>query len=103
MMDVKKFTCQMVGLPFVGKTEGVKEHNFCNRALTGVYGGLDESTLDNYDLRLLMAIRRYNTVLIPFYPRQKEKGPGGKSRYELMEEFVFDYRTHNPRTALALL
>jgi phage regulator Rha-like protein len=100
MMDMKKFVCQMTGLPFVGKTEGVKEHNFCNRALTGAYSGLDESTLDNYDLRLLAAIRRYNTVLIPFYPKQKEKAPDGKSRYELMEEFVMDYRFKNPRTAL---
>jgi hypothetical protein len=103
MTDAKMFAYDRLGLVFNGGAEGPKEHQFCNRALTGKWDALDESTLDNYDLKLLKAIRRYNTMLIPYYPRQKDKAADGKSRYELMEDFVADYRTKHPILTLATL
>lgn len=103
MIDAKMFAYERLGLIFNGGAEGPKEHQFCNRALTGKWDALDESTLDNYDLKLLKAIRRYNTMLMPYYPRQKDKAADGKSRYELMEAFVADYRAKHPRLTLVAL
>jgi phage regulator Rha-like protein len=69
------------------------EHLFCNRALTGKWGKLDESTLDAYDVKLLAAIRIHNANLIHHYPKQSD-------RKELMDKFVADYRAKHPNLKL---
>jgi phage regulator Rha-like protein len=48
---------------------------FCNRALTNVWGSLDEATLDIYDARQLSAIRNYNTLLMTRHLKQSEINP----------------------------
>ena len=89
------------GLVFVRDMLGKKtcvnhfcnEHLFVNRAFTGEWKPIDETTLDTYDLRLLKVIRERNTLLIQHYPVQKD-------RKELMDKFVADYRAKYPRFTL---
>ncbi len=69
------------------------EHLFCNRALTGKWGKLDEPTLDAYDVKLLAVIREHNANLIHHYPKQHE-------RKERLDKFVSDYRVKHPRLKL---
>jgi phage regulator Rha-like protein len=88
-------------LKFVRETDGKdtashhysNEHLFCNRALTGVWGPIDESELDVYDTKLLAAIRKHNSLLMSRYPSQKD-------RKKPMEDFVSSYRAKYPRTQL---
>lgn len=70
------------------------ENKFCNRALTGKWEPIDESTLDSYDLKLLEAIRRKNTILEVLHPVQKD-------RKLIMDNFVADYRNKTPRIGIA--
>lgn len=69
------------------------EHLFCNRALTGSYKALDESDLDEYDAKLLAAIRIHNSMLMTRNLPQPE-------RKESMDKFVTEYRQKNPRLSL---
>lgn len=69
------------------------EHKFCNRALTGKWGTLDESTLDTYDVKLLAAIRGHNANLMHHYPKQDD-------RKKPMNKFVADYRAKHPHLKL---
>ena len=69
------------------------EHLFCNRALTGKWGPINEADLDVYDAKLLRAIRRHNQKLITRYLAQKD-------RQQPMDDFVAEYRAKNPRTQL---
>ena len=71
------------------------EHLFCNRALTGDWLPLDESTLDTYDLRLLKAIRERNAILIQHHPKQAD-------RKQLLDDFVTEYRAKHPRLQLVI-
>lgn len=97
--DAAKFMTD--ALKFIRDTAGKKtesrhytnEHFFCNRALTGKWGKLDESTLDAYDVKLLAAIRAHNANLIHHYPRQDD-------RKKLMDEFVTKYRAKHPHLKL---
>jgi hypothetical protein len=92
MTDALKFIRDTAGK----KTESrhyTNEHFFCNRALTGKWGKLDESTLDAYDVKLLAAIRRHNALLMHHYPKQGD-------RKELMNKFVADYRVKHPHLKL---
>jgi hypothetical protein len=90
-------------LQFVRETSGkettanhyANEHLFCNRALTGRWGAIDEAALDVYDTRLLAAIRKRNILLLTRYPKQKD-------RKKLMDEFVSAYRAKHPRFTLVL-
>jgi hypothetical protein len=52
-----------------------------------------EVELDVYDLRLLGAIRKRNTLLITRHPKQAE-------RKKLLDAFVADYRAKHPRLKL---
>jgi hypothetical protein len=100
MMDAKRFVLEdILGLE-TGPSDFIKENFFCNRALTGMWEALDETSLDNYDMRLLKAIRDRNAVLIPHYPRQKEPAADGRSRRELLDAFVAEYRSKHPRLKL---
>lgn len=69
------------------------EHRFCNRALTGKWEEINEAELDVYDLRLLSAIRKHNTLLITRHLKQA-------NRRKLLEAFVADYRAKHPRLKL---
>lgn len=97
--DAAKFMTD--ALKFIRDTAGKKteprhytnEHFFCNRALTGKWGKLDESTLDAYDVKLLAAIRGHNANLIHHYPKQDD-------RKKLMDEFVTKYRAKHPHLKL---
>jgi hypothetical protein len=100
MMDAKKYTLEAVLGVESTAADFIKENHFCNRALTGKYGPLDESALDNYEMKLLTAIRRQNAVLIPHYPSQTKPGVNGKIRKELMDAFVLEWRIKNPRPRL---
>jgi Rha family phage regulatory protein len=88
-------------LRFVRETNGKEttnnhyrnEHRLCNRALTGKWEEINEVELDVYDLRLLAAIRKRNTLLITRHPKQAE-------RKKLLEAFVADYRAKHPRLKL---
>lgn len=71
------------------------EHLFCNRALTGDWQPLDETTLDTYDLRLLKAIRERNAILIQHYPKQAD-------RKQMIDDFVYNYRAKHPRLQLVI-
>jgi hypothetical protein len=68
-------------------------HKFCNRALTGKYAPIDETTLDAYDLILLGKIREKAAVLFAI-PMDKDE------RKKLMDDFVTNYRTKCPRTQI---
>jgi len=89
-------------LQFVRETEGKatnsnhfgNEHLFCNRALTGKWQTLDESTLDEYDIKLLSKIREYNTLLITRHLKQAD-------RKAMLDSFVANYRSKHPRIGLA--
>lgn len=64
------------------------EHLRCNRALTGEYTKIDESTLSAYDLALLGKIRERDTVLVALRL--------GKSEHNrLLDEYVKTYRAKN--------
>ena len=92
MTDALKFIRDLAGK----KTESrhyTSEHFFCNRALTGKWEKLDESTLDAYDVKLLAAIRQHNANLMHHYPKQSE-------RKKLMDKFVADYRAKHPHLKL---
>jgi phage regulator Rha-like protein len=97
--DAAKFMTD--ALKFIRDTAGKKtesrhytnEHFFCNRALTGKWGKLDEFTLDAYDVKLLAAIRGHNANLMHHYPKQDD-------RKELMNKFVSDYRAKHPHLKL---
>jgi phage regulator Rha-like protein len=88
MTDALKFIRDMAGK----KTEPrhyTNEHLFCNRALTGKWGKLDESMLDAYDVKLLAAIRGHNANLIHHYPNQND-------RKTMLDKFVTEYRAKYP-------
>ena len=69
------------------------EHFFCNRALTGKWGKLDESMLDAYDVKLLAAIRGHNANLMHHYPKQDD-------RKKPMDKFVSEYCAKHPHLKL---
>lgn len=92
MTDGLQFVRELLGKETNSNHYG-NEHLFCNRALTGKWGPLDESTLDAYDLRLLEKIRNHNTVLIALHPVQKD-------RKQLLDDFVSAYRIKHPRLQL---
>jgi Rha family phage regulatory protein len=71
------------------------EHLFCNRALTGDWQPLDESTLDTYDLRMLKAIRERNAILIQHHPKQAD-------RKQMLDDFVAEYKIKKPRLQLVI-
>lgn len=71
----------------------MNEHLFCNRALTGKWEPIDESELDAYELRLLAAIRKHNSMLMTRYLKQAD-------RKQLIDDFVASYRVKYPRLAL---
>ncbi|MDD5113010.1 MAG: Rha family transcriptional regulator [Methylobacter sp.] len=84
---------------FIRETEGKEtkpchysiEHKFCNRALTGRWESIIDSELDSYDLRLLSAIRRHNSLLMTRYPKQADrKAP--------LDNFVDQYKAKHPRS-----
>jgi phage regulator Rha-like protein len=75
------------------KNHYVNEHKFCNRALTGNWEPVYESSLDNYDVKLLGAIRSHNTLLMTRHLKQSD-------RRDLLDKFVCEYRLKNPRLAL---
>lgn len=83
----------------IGKKTNVNhytnEHLFCNRALTGDWQPLDETTLDTYDLRLLKAIRERNAILIQHYPKQAD-------RKQMIDDFVTEYKVKRPRLQLVI-
>jgi phage regulator Rha-like protein len=94
MTDSLKFIRDLAGK----KTDSrhyTNEHFFCNRALTGKWGKLDESTLDAYDVKLLAAIRGHNANLMHHNPKQDD-------RKELMNKFVSDYRAKHPHLKLLM-
>ena len=93
MLDTLEFTRELLGKETVTH-HYTNEHLFCNRALTGDWKPIEESALDNYDLKLLEAIRRHNAVLIPHFPGQKGE------RRKRLDEFVADYRAKRPRLYL---
>jgi phage regulator Rha-like protein len=95
MTDMLKFTRELMEKATV-KHHYENENLFCNRALTGKWEPLDESTLDNYDITLLAAIRRRNTMLIAHFLKQAD-------RKGLMDDFVIGYRAKHPRLTLATL
>jgi phage regulator Rha-like protein len=95
MQAMLKFTRELMGKG-MAKYHYENENFFCNRALTGKYDALDESTLDNYDITLLGAIRRHNTMLIAHFLKQAD-------RKGMMDKFVADYRAKNPRTEMVQL
>ena len=92
MTDMLKFTRELMGKD-TGRNHYINENKFCNRALTGKWEALDETALDNYDLALLAAIRRHNTLLIAHFPAQAD-------RKERLDVFVTEYRAKRPRLRL---
>ena len=92
MTDALKFIRDLAGKATEPR-HYTSEHFFCNRALTGKWEKLDESTLDAYDVKLLAAIRGHNSNLMHHYPKQND-------RKELMNKFVVDYRAKHPNLKL---
>ena len=92
LTDMLKFTREGMGKETIERHYS-NEAKFCNRALTGEYEKLDESTLDVYDARLLAAIRIHNAMLLTRFLPQPE-------RRKLMDDFVTEYRTKYPRLRL---
>lgn len=92
MTDALKFIRDLAGKTTEPR-HYTNEHFFCNRALTGKWGKLDESTLDAYDVKLLAAIRAHNANLIHHYPKQDD-------RKKLMDDFVTKYRAKHPHLKL---
>jgi phage regulator Rha-like protein len=92
MTDSLKFIRDLEGKE-TSSNHYTNEHFFCNRALTGKWGKLDESTLDAYDVKLLAVIRGHNANLIHHYPKQDD-------RKKLMDEFVTKYRAKHPHLKL---
>jgi len=94
MTDGLQFIRELLGKE-TNKHHYSNEHLFCNRALNGEWESINESTLDTYDLRLLEKIRIRNTVLIALHPVQKD-------RRKMLDNFVSEYRTKNPRLQLVI-
>ncbi|MBL1262063.1 hypothetical protein [Candidatus Methylomicrobium oryzae] len=92
MTDMLRFVRETNGKETT-KNHYLNEHQFCNRALTGKWEEINEAELDVYDLRLLSAIRKHNTLLITRYLKQAE-------RKKLLDAFVADYRAKPPRLKL---
>ncbi len=92
MTDALKFIRDLAGKATEPR-HYTSEYFFCNRALTGKWEKLDESTLDAYDVKLLAAIRGYNANLMHHYPNQHD-------RKEILNKFVADYRAKHPRLKL---
>jgi phage regulator Rha-like protein len=88
MTDALKFIRDLAGKD-TDTRHYTNEHLFCNRALTGKWEKLDESTLDAYDVKLLAVIRGHNANLIHHYPKQH-------GRKERLDKFVSDYRVKHP-------
>jgi phage regulator Rha-like protein len=95
MQDMKLAIMERDGLKWTDK-EAMKENFFCNRALTGLWAAIDESTLDAYDARLLGKIRDYNVILIGLYGKKQD------ARKVPMDDFVTEYRIKHPRLQLVL-
>jgi phage regulator Rha-like protein len=93
LTDMMKFTRETLGKESTEKHHYENEAKFCNRALTGVYGPLDEAALDAHDARKLAAIRAYDTMLMTRYIVQKD-------RRRLMDAFVVAYDLKHPRLKL---
>ena len=92
LTDMLKFTREGLGKE-TDKNHYTNEAKFCNRALTGKYEAIDESTLDVYDARLLAAIRIHNSMLMTrFLPQGARK--------QLMDDFVNIYKSKHPRFTL---
>jgi phage regulator Rha-like protein len=94
MMDALVYKRDSVGKDTTAN-HFTNENLFCNRALTGQWEPLDESTLDAYDLRLLSAIRAHNIFLLSKNLKQQD-------RKEEMDDFVKKYRTKKPRLQLVI-
>lgn len=92
MTDALKFIRDLAGKTTEPR-HYTNEHLFCNRALTGKWGKLDESTLDAYDVKLLAAIRGHNANLIHHYPDQND-------RKAMLDKFVAAYRVTHPHLKL---
>lgn len=94
MTDALKFSRDLAGKDTDAR-HYTNEHLFCNRALTGNWEKLDESTLDAYDVKLLAAIRGHNANLIHHYPDQH-------ARKEILEKLVTEYRVKHSRLKLVV-
>ena len=92
MTDALKFIRDLAGKTTEPR-HYTNEHLFCNRALTGKWEKLDESTLDAYDVKLLAAIRGHNALLIHHYPNQND-------RKKMLDKFVTEYRAKHPHLKL---
>lgn len=93
MTDMLKFVRETIGKSAPNVSHYGNESLLCNRALTGKWESIEESTLDVYDTRLLAAIRNHNTLLITRFPANKE-------RKEPLDKFVAEYRIKHPRLML---
>ena len=96
MTDALVYIRDLAGKQTDGVPHCSNEHKFCNRALTGRFELIDESSLDAYDLRLLGKIRERNTILIVLHSAQAD-------RRELLDQFVAEYRTRYPKPQLSLV
>ncbi|SJM94966.1 Rha family transcriptional regulator [Crenothrix polyspora] len=94
MMDMLKMSRAALGKETTAN-HYANEHRFCNRALTGKWELLDESTLNAFDLSLLDAIRKQNMLLEVLYPCQKDRKP-------VMDKFVNEYRAMFQPMAIAV-
>jgi phage regulator Rha-like protein len=92
MTDMLKFVRETDGKD-TNKNHYSNEHLFCNRALTGVWAPINYDDLDAYDNALMAEIRRHNQKLMTRYLKQED-------RKDLMDNFVAEYRTKNPRIQL---
>jgi phage anti-repressor protein len=90
MQDTKKAVMERDNQNW-SQAEAIKENYFVNRALTGIWGALDDDELDSYDLKLLTAIRRHNNILLIKYGKKQD------IRKPLLDKFVEDYRINSPR------
>jgi phage regulator Rha-like protein len=93
MQDMLKFTRETIGKSGTETHHFTNENKFCNRALTGVYGPINEAALDVHDARKLAAIRIHNTMLMTRHIAQKD-------RRQLMDDFVVAYDIKHPRLKL---
>lgn len=94
MTDMLTFIRETVGKKTSGVPHCTNEHLFCNRALNGKYEPIDEDIdLDGYDAKLLGLIRQHNTLLMTRFLKQADRKP-------LLDKFVEEYRTKNPRDNL---